>query len=256
MKTRLLILVLLLCLSLQAEVLIYGDTRNHPEVHRQLVSTLKDREFDLIFFTGDMNRKGTAQSEYDEFHGIIGGLKGSFYPVRGNHERDLELYLANFILPGAKSYYRVEHDSICYIVLDSELGLLPGSDQYKWLIQELQESLLPRILLVHHPVFSSGPHGDELGLSLFLPAIAKKHGVKAIISGHEHSFEHLVNDGIHYIVSGGGGAPLRDMKARSPYSQFFLKTHHYSILTREAATVRLQTYDLSGQLIHQFVIDI
>ena len=255
-QLSLLISLLILCTGLMAQVLIYGDTRNHPEVHRELVSTVQDSSFSLIFHTGDLNRKGILQSEYDEFKSIIAPLKGRFYPVRGNHERDLELYLENFPQPASQSFYTVIHDSLQYIILDSVQDMLPGTVQYHWLKQQLEAYSLPKILLLHHPIFSSGPHGDELGLSLFLPALLKNYNVKLVFSGHEHSFEHLLHEGIHYVVTGGGGAPLRDLKQRDAHSLFFLKVHHYSIMNREAGKLKLNTFDLSGQQIHQTTIDL
>ena len=255
-KLGLIFLVLVLSLGLRAQILIYGDTRNHPEVHRELVEMVNIYHYDLIFFTGDMNRKGTQQSEYDEFKSIIAPLKGDFRPVRGNHERDLELFKQNFPHRSGKSYYSVTSDSIHYIVLDSEKGIMPGTEQYNWMISRLESSALPTILLLHHPVFSSGAHGDELGLSMFLPAIAKLYNVKAIISGHEHSFEHLIYDGIHYVVTGGGGAPLREMKEQSPHSVYFQKTHHFNIMLREPDLLRFSTFDLQGTKIHEFTIEL
>jgi len=29
--------------------------------------------------------------------------------------------------------------------------------------------------------------------------------------GHDHNYQHYLKDGIHYITSGGGGAPLYDV---------------------------------------------
>jgi acid phosphatase type 7 len=252
----LIFMLLLFYLGLGAQILVYGDTRNHPEVHRELVARVQDIPFSLVLFTGDMNRRGTAQSEYDEFKRIIAPLTGSYRPVRGNHERDLELFQQNFPQRSGQTYYSLVHDSLHFFILDSVQDLSPGSAQYQWLKSRLEESRLPQILLVHHPVFSSGPHGDELGLSLYLPALGKQYKVKAIISGHEHSFEHLTYDGIHYVVTGGGGAPLREMKKQSPHSIYFQKTHHYNILQREPGLLRFSTFDLKGEKIHEFSIEL
>jgi 3',5'-cyclic AMP phosphodiesterase CpdA len=250
----LLIVLLATICSSSAEVLIYGDTRSHPEIHRLLIAQVKERDFDLVLHLGDLNQKGRKQAEYDEFLGIISPLKAEFFPIRGNHEKDLQLFLKNFPQIGAKSYYTICRDSIQYTILDSNLSLLPDSEQYRWLQHELQQSALPVILLLHHPVFSSGYHGQELNLQLYLPELLRKYNVIAVISGHEHSFEHLCQEGLPYIVSGGGGAPLRGARSMSPYSKFFCQIHHYNILQRKTDYIQFETYDLKGNLIYEFQI--
>lgn len=255
MRRSLLICLLLFgILILHADVLIYGDTRSNPDVHRSLIDQVRELPLSAVFHTGDLNRRGVRQAEFDRFKDIIRPLSGDFYPVRGNHERDLDLFLKNFPQLGDRSHYSVTHDSLKYIILDSNISLLPATDQYLWLQQELKFASLPVIIFLHHPVFSSGAHGQELGLELFLPNLLKRYEVMAVISGHEHSFEHLVFDGIHYLVTGGGGAPLREMGSPSPHSQFFIKTHHYNILKRLDGSLLIQTLDLQGEQIYQIEI--
>jgi acid phosphatase type 7 len=249
-------LLLLLALSspIKADVLIYGDTRSQPEVHRALIQRVEKTPLQPVFHTGDQVQKGKKQAEYDLFKEIISPLKADFYPVRGNHERDLQLFLENYPATNGNSYYTVCHDSLKYIILDSNISLLPRTEQYMWLQQELESATLPVLLLLHHPVFSSGYHGQELGLELYLPALLKKHHVLAVISGHEHNFEHLYADGLHYLVTGGGGAPLREQSFASPYSRFFSKIHHYVLMRRTPAELQFQTYDLKGSLIYEFQV--
>ncbi len=239
-----------------ADVLIYGDTRNHPEVHRVLIEQVKGLPLELAFHTGDQNAKGQTQAEYDDFKDIVSPLKDFFYPVRGNHEKDLQLFQSNFPVVSEKSYYTVQHDGLKYIVLDSNLELLPGSVQHNWLKEQLAADELPKILLLHHPVLSSGHHGQELGLELYLPALLRKHKVLAVFCAHDHDFEHLYLDGIHYFVTGGGGAPLREMGTLSPYSLYFEKIHHYIIMQKTDKKLLLQTFDLEGKSIYQCQIDL
>ena len=33
----------------------------------------------------------------------------------------------------------------------------------------------------------------------------RRSGVRLVLSGHEHNFQHSLADGIHYFVTGGGG---------------------------------------------------
>ena len=239
-----------------ADVLIYGDTRKHSDVHRVLIEQVKGLTLELAFHTGDQNQKGQTQAEYDDFKDVISPLKDIFYPVRGNHEKDLQLFQSNFRVVSEKSYYTVLHDGLKYIVLDSNLDLLPGSVQYNWLKAELAANELPKILLLHHPVLSSGHHGQELGLELYLPSLLQKHKVLAVFCAHDHDFEHLYLDNVHYFVTGGGGAPLREMGTLSPYSLYFEKIHHYIIMQKTDRELLLETFDLQGKSIYKCQIDL
>jgi len=251
------ILVLSLCLgfmNLDADILIYGDTRNHPEIHIELIRQVQKKDFTLVFHTGDQNQKGTRQTEYDSFLEIIAPLDSEFHAVRGNHERDLKLFLANFPGPQGRSFYSFADEDFKYIILDSNISLLPLEDQYNWLVQELERADLPVIIFLHHPVFSSGAHGQELGLELYLPNLFKRYNVTLVVSGHEHSLEHLVYEDVHYLVSGGGGAPLREMNIKSPFSQYFNMMHHYNILRKGADSATISSYDLKGNKFYEFEI--
>jgi Calcineurin-like phosphoesterase len=56
----------------------------------------------------------------------------------------------------------------------------------------------------HYPVFSVGEHGDTSELSTNLLPLLRKYEVDAYFCGHDHISEHLVKDGIHYFIAGGG----------------------------------------------------
>jgi hypothetical protein len=111
-------------------------------------------------------------------------------------------------------------------VVEFDSNIAGDSVQYRWVRSQL-ESLDRRrfvnvVMVFHHPVFSSGPHGGrsiEPSVAalrqLYMP-LFRKHHVKLLLSGHEHLFEHWVEryrdaSGVHRmdeIVSGGGGAPI------------------------------------------------
>lgn len=257
MKKRI-ALAIILCLGLlagYAKVLIYGDTRTQVDIHHSIIPEIIGHNPQIVFHTGDLNTHGKAQSEYDEFLLIISPIKAPFYPAKGNHEKDTQLFLANFPILQGNTYYSVEHDSLLFIVLDTSISLRPTSAQHDWLLQKLESTSLPIIVIQHHPILTSGHHGDELWLSSFLPAMFQQYNVKAVFCGHEHNYEHLYHVGIHYVVTGGGGAPLRDLKEKSPHSLKFEKIHHYTVLERNGNILNLEVYDLEGNLIDSFSLE-
>jgi len=241
--------------SLEARFAIYGDTRSSPEIHQQVVQQIVLHQPEATFHTGDLNSSGKTQKEYDNFLQIISPLCqiSRFFPARGNHEKDLSLFLQNFPFLNGSSYYTVYQDSIRFIILDSVLDLSPGSEQFNWLQKQLKEDI-PTLLILHHPVFSSGEHSDELGLQLFLPELLQKSSVKAVFSAHDHNYERSEFKGITYIVTGGGGAPLREKEHANPYSLVFIKTHHYLIGEREGKSIIFKVYNLDNKILDSFTI--
>ncbi len=109
-------------------------------------------------------------------------------------------------------------------VIGFDSAIADDDRQYLWVKNQLEGLDRRRYVNVfafcHHPPFSSGPHSiypDQSILVLrsrYLP-LFHAHHVRALLSGHEHLYEHWVehytdNTGLHrmdFLVSGGGGAP-------------------------------------------------
>ncbi|HEU5063801.1 MAG TPA: metallophosphoesterase [Solirubrobacterales bacterium] len=63
-----------------------------------------------------------------------------------------------------------------------------------------------RIPFSHHPPFCAGPeHGNTTGMVERLVPMFEQAGVRLVLSGHEHNFQHAQVDGIDYVVSGAAG---------------------------------------------------
>ncbi len=253
LRSILIPVIFILCSSLYADILFYGDTRSDEVTHRKVIKAITAHKPDIAFHTGDLNQKGIAQSEYDLFKQISKPLSDicPIYPAKGNHERSRSLFLANFPALNGTSYYSLVHDGIRFLVLDSTDDLSPGSAQIKWLQAALADSL-PGILILHHPVFSSGAHGDELGLQLWLPQMLAGSNVKAVFSGHDHDYERSEYKGITYIVCGGGGAPMREARNDNPHSVIFELSNHYIVAKRIDGKLVCMVWDLDSELLDSF----
>jgi acid phosphatase type 7 len=61
----------------------------------------------------------------------------------------------------------------------------------------------------HKAIFSVGDrHGSDMKLQPVLHPLFKQHGVRLVFQGHDHLYYRTTRDGIVYVVTGGGGAPL------------------------------------------------
>lgn len=80
-------------------------------------------------------------------------------------------------------------------------------------------------------------------------------------SGHDHLYEHgRASNGVRYVVSGGGGAPLYETEPEGS-----LEVHprdvvrneviyNYQVVEVEGADVRVSTYECDGELLEAFEV--
>lgn len=210
---------------------IYGDTRSHTERHAAVINAMSKEHPDFVLHTGDLVANRPNISLWlKEFFGPAAPLMRSVpsFTVLGNHEGNSRNYFDLLALPMRERYYSFEILNCHIIALDSCTDFDEGSDQYHWLIADLEKNKNAKckFIFMHHPTYSSGSHGAlgssglprELPIRIaqkLLPPLASKYGIAAIFSGHNHLYERGHRDGTEYIVTSGGGAPLMEKMMRT-----------------------------------------
>lgn len=106
-----------------------------------------------------------------------------------------------------------------------------------------------RIPFSHHPPFCAGPeHGNTPGLVERVVPLFERAGVRLVLSGHEHNFQHAAVRGIDYVVSGAAGKlrpePPREFEAAG--TRAWAAAGH--LLLVEADERRLLVRPLDGSL--------
>ncbi len=115
--------------------------------------------------------------------------------------------------------------------------------QLAWLTAELAKPRTTPWLVVmgHHPLYSNGKHGDTRALIADFGPLFQKHGVDFYFCGHDHDLQHLEFDKLRtsFVVSGGGGASLYEIKdrTRGPYAEAVYGFTHLQV-SREKFIVR------------------
>jgi predicted phosphodiesterase len=204
------------------EFVVYGDTRTRHDVHRTVIKgILQAANPDFIMHTGDLVENGSDASLWPIYFDAEGELlrKAAIFPALGNHERHAKSY---FEFMDVKPYYSFNWGNAHFIVLDSDIGTV-GEDketywkaQVKWLEEDLAASQKFdfRFVFAHHPPMTAVKRrqGNNEHMTALEP-IFEKHKVAATFFGHDHNYQHYLNNGIHYFITGGGGAPLYDVDA-------------------------------------------
>jgi acid phosphatase len=260
LKHRLNVLILtgfLLALWVNATSTIayFSDNQHDYTMLGRVVEQVIRFKPETVFMGGDVTLNGSRQGEFDEVKAKLKPLEdiAEIYPALGNHDKDPDLFLKNFPQVDSLTYYTVEKEGVVWIILNSNLKLAPGSAQYNWLVSQLEANPdKTKAVIMHHPVYSSGMHGDEKGFQFLFPALFKKYEVAAVFSGHDHIYERSERDSIYYIVFGGAGGILYNQDGRNDYSRLFRKTNGYIIMHREEGRMSVTAYDLEGGIIDMF----
>lgn len=129
--------------------------------------------------------------------------------------------------------------------------------QTEWLQRVLDQPRPANTWLVafmHHPAYSSGQHGSEEEVRRAWGPVFAREDVDVVLAGHDHSYERTTpQNGVTYIVSGGGGAALYDV-GRSSFTATSAKKHHFVDLTVFADRIEGRAIDDNGRVIDTFVI--
>jgi hypothetical protein len=219
-------------------VIAYGDMRftdpsetkaTNPKVRRWLVDKVALEKPTAIVISGDVPYVGERAADYAQFHAetaVWRTAKIPVFPALGNHEmrgdvkRCLENWWSEFPQLRDKRWYMSEvGEKIVVLSLDSSLPLTLGSEQIKWVEQQLVNLKKPVrfvIFNLHHPPVadietgdgaSHNPRPNEIALADYLKTAPQSKRVRFIVNaGHIHNYERFFRDGTVYLVSGGGGA--------------------------------------------------
>ena len=214
----------------------YGDTRSNANNHQTVVNRIIEHTPDLVLNSGDLVDNGNVISQWDIFFDTAKDLMKNVPddPVLGNHERNSQNYYDLFYLPSGggkenEQWYSFDYGNAHFVTLDSNNRY--SADQLTWLENDLARvagKVQWIFVAFHHPPYSSGSHGSEFSTMSDWLNIFERYGVDMVFNGHDHHYERSLNNGIWYIVTGGGGAPLRGVNLKpNPYQIYTESSLHF-----------------------------
>ncbi len=199
---------------------VCGDSRDDRDgIFPQILAAVDNSDMEFLLHTGDMVNK-ESPAEWDAYREVTARFGKPLYVVIGNHE----LYgggkpgefAERFGLPGTS--WSFTHKDAHFAIVDNAKGTFPDNT-LAWLDRDLaahpkgKGGITTLVVAMHVPPASDGkrPHGtrsDYGERSARLLSILKRHGVDAVLSGHEH-MQHVEDwEGVLLLISGGAGAPL------------------------------------------------
>lgn len=239
---------------------VFGDTRTRHDLHRRVIQAISATNPDFVVHTGDLVQNGNNTAQWPVFFDIEKDLlrKTVFYPVLGNHERNNARF-HEFFETGT-GYYSFSWGSAHFSMIDSDVANVAESSsererfwtgQRHWLEEDLQKNQKAdfRFVVMHHPPITVN-HGNEGHVSKDTPLLIplfEKMKVTAVFAGHDHDYQRHVQNGIQYIVTGGGGAPLAKVEPGLPGVTVKVEsTEHYVNVQVDGNKAHIQAVALDG----------
>jgi len=107
------------------------------------------------------------------------------------------------------------------------------------------------VVYMHHPPYSSGPHGSTP--SMRWPF--KAWGANLVLAGHDHVYEHIVVDGLDYLVNGLGGATFYALgPAIAGSVARFNEAAGALFIEADAGTLRARFVTVDGRKVDEVVL--
>jgi acid phosphatase type 7 len=209
----------------QAVLVGAGDIAVCGSPATEATARLLDALPGTVFALGDNAYPSGSSNDYrDCYDPTWGRHKVRTRPAPGNHDYESPGALPYFNYFGANAgpsglgYYRYELGAWQIYSLNSNVAMDTGSPQGQWLRRELAANLSTCALAYwHHPLFSSGPNGDNTATRSLWRALYD-YDADVVISGHDHAYERFAlqdpdgrpdpDRGIRQFIVGTGGANL------------------------------------------------
>jgi tartrate-resistant acid phosphatase type 5 len=248
---------------------VIGDFGTGGPDEMEVARMVASWEPSFIFTVGDNNLPSGSPADlephvaaaYGQFipgnHGPfgVGPQTPRFFPALGNHDwrnpAGIAPYASFFQVPGNGRYYDVTlaDGRLQLFSLDSDPhepdGNGPDSKQARWLkSRAAASSACLRIVAFHHAAYTSALHGGTREMRWAY----REMGIDAVLTGHDHTYERLEEDGIPYFVDGLGGATIYGFHDEDPGSKVRYNAAHGAMLvTLTNAGPRYEFWSVRGE---------
>lgn len=243
--------------------------------NEELVTVLEDvsnQNSDFVVFTGDLltmtGNEDTDRKRVGVMKSLIERYSKRYYIAFGKHDIECglpcidiweELLFRRTYADGGerKLHHSFDYGNTHFVLLSSDYKIKHAIDdeQLAWLDEDLEKTGQPgKIVVVHvppvtffddsaeecHDMSCDATHRDQL------IEILKRHNVDLVLSGHEHTFDHKIVDGIDYVIAGNSGNSARYDGA--------LKGNIYSLITVSGGSIVLKAREAGGEVIREIKI--
>jgi hypothetical protein len=237
-----------------------AGSEGQREVAAAIVAMGKARPFDFGLTFGDnfypSGMKGLDDPRWrDWWESLYGPLGIAFYPTLGNHEWYSDdgaaaevLYRSpTWIFPSP--YYSFTAGPVQFFAIDTtEIS----EAQALWLDRAIGSSTARwKVVFGHHPIFAPERNAKSGAYMAYMQARLwpiLRGRVDAYLCGHQHAMARMdTQEGVHFFLSGGGGAPLSKVSKRKTDALFAESKFGFLTLEADAAAMTIAIFDTDGK---------
>lgn len=212
--------------------------------------------FAFVLTTGDnfYNPDGVAtQANFLRPERCLRSLRVRWRAAWGNH--DLGGTSTATVLGSPQRYYAFTAGPARVVVLDANTPA--DRRQLAFVRTELGRTDRPvRIVAFHQPMYTAGLHAPSATAQRLWGPILRRARVNLVLQGHNHAYERLVVDGITYITTGGGGAPLYPCVRPAAGLQACIFAHHFLTVNVTARAISVRAEAPSGRTLDRVTIPV
>ena len=259
--------------------LAYGDNRgvatgDYVLTHEAVAAAMTSKDPNTIIFNvGDVNFSGASNEWQPQLFLPMRNIfkNNVLYVALGNHEAaNPANVIAHFQPPSGainQFYYSFDHGNTHFIVINTEdnnfiNGIGGAGTQLDWLNADLISaaalSATWRIVVVHYSPYTTGSHFGDADLVAFrtnIIPIFEANNVNMVLCGHDHFYERAFKNGVYYLQTGGGGAPLNNPNVTpNAFEEYQKKTLQYCLLDVGTSKITVNAYDTTNNNFDTFVI--
>ena len=194
---------------------ILGDRTGDadPQIYERVWHDLDLLHPDFVINVGDTIQGGndaTAQAEWRALRPLWKRYKYPQFFTPGNHDiwspESRVIYEKE---TGHPAFYGFDYQDAHFTVLNNSQTDNLSDEQIEFLTRDLSRNKArdPKFVLFHRPFWLIPVKFQSSQFPFH--QLAKKLGVRYVISGHGHQFVHAVQDGIVYVEAGSSGAKLK-----------------------------------------------
>jgi len=234
----------------------YGDTRTNDGDRAAVVSRIININPDIVFNTGDLVEDGAEDGQWKIWFSTNQDILDHipYFVSIGNHEENAPLYFDIWHFPGNEQWYSIDYGNTHFICLSTETNLY--GIQRDWLEADLIDASQFSdwiFVFFHRPPYSSGDHGSYLPARNAWCSLFEDYGVDIVFNGHDHDYERSLVNGVYYIVTGGGGAPLRPV-GTNEWTIYSEMTLHCCEISIDSLQLDLKAIKPDGTVFDSFLI--
>lgn len=240
----------------------FADCRSGVKIHDKIAALILSMKPQVSLYGGDLCFSDSYAAFKSEFFrppqlALIASVP--FFNAPGNHEgwsRNTRAFTrAPRSASGTDAYYSFDYGCMHVLVLNTEIDHDDESPQFAFARRDLAAAKQPwKIVIAHKPAYVSGGHRGDPDMKKMSKEIFTPNGVRLLLTGHSHFYQHNLVGNTHHLVIGSAGAPLY-APTSADFTLLARKEYCFGIGDVDSARLRLMVYNEKREALDSLLLE-